>query len=103
MTTTYEEILAHARHLKQTNASITDEELRQALNSRFLGENTTKFPLPTTGGTGCIPEPFGGVKTLLSLVVNGTRLLFTRNQRKRVEILSSIIADVIVELTVLKL
>lgn len=77
----YDEILAYAKKIKETNPSISPEDMKKVLSSKFI-EGIDILPF---AGVGCICRTVSLTK-YLSIVYNSFRKLFIQDKDKLVDI-----------------
>ena len=79
MGTEEEQIIKYGKLIKEAYPDIDNENLRKALEAKFIyGKDI--LPLMTAG---CVATPLADFITIISIILNGVRLLFTKDSEER--------------------
>ena len=82
VTCKYEEILAYARAVKEHYPEIEEEDLKKALEARFVGgKDVLEF-----ASHGIISNPQGDYLAILSIIYNSLRKVVTQDKQKLLDI-----------------
>ena len=78
----YEEVLAYARAVKERYPEIEVDDLKKALEARFVGgKDVLQF-----AANGIIANPQGDYLAILSIIYNSLRKVITQDKKKLLEI-----------------